>query len=218
MTDVIDGQNARLYLDHVDHHGIDADITFVCNRLVFRPGESVLDVGYGTGRLLLKLANQPTLRLSGVEKSQALYENSRRQLHARGISCYRIDFNQASQLGQFDTLIMSFFLHHLGNLAGNLVLARQLLAPGGRLVIYDRVLLADDDAETFNTYWEEHYAADHEWEENRPQLFSCAQLQAVAGELGLSVSQLQVAPHDQKPGTGRFPKTLAVLESVPSND
>lgn len=217
--DIIEGKNAWLYINNVTKHGINADIEFIIDQLLQKPGDRILDVGYGTGRLLLRLAELgQDLRLSGVEKSQTLYAWSRDELTAANIKVENRDFTAGANSERYEIIIMSFFLHHVGNLLSVLATACKQLATGGKIIIYDRTLIDSNDKEAFHHYWETFYADDHEWDEERPRIFSLAELKQTISTLGLMVTTYRPSPCDIKPGTNRFPKSFIVLKSMNADD
>lgn len=214
MTDAIEGQNARIYIANVAKHDINTDVEFIIEHLPYRQGDRILDVGYGTGRLLLRVAELgQNFSLSGIEKSQTLYTWSRNELAAANVKIANQDFTECVGYERYDIIIMSFFLHHVGHLASTLDRARQQLSSSGKIVIYDRILLETHDKKAFNHYWDTFYADDHEWDEDRPMIFSLAELIQAANALGFTVVTCRQAPHDQKPGTSRFPKFFVVLDA-----
>ncbi len=109
-----------------------------------QPGEAVLDVGCGTGTLLLGVARQigTTGRVVGVDPSQEQLAHARAKAARRGLS---IEF-QIGVIEQlpfpdqtFDVVFSTLMMHHLPaplKRQGLLEIAR-VLKPGGRLVIAD---------------------------------------------------------------------------------
>ena len=107
-------------------------------RLEFEPGESLLDVGCGTGALLEALSTSvPNAKLSGVDPSPEMLEMARRRLgeavlleqsHAESLP-----FSDAS----FDVVVSTNAFHYFRNPLGALEEMARVLRPNGRLVLTD---------------------------------------------------------------------------------
>ena len=99
-----------------------------------KSGETVLDVGAGTGKLADALP--PGVRVVGVDLSAAMLEQARR----RGS---RVDGVQGSALafpfreGTFDALVSAFVLRNLESLPPAFAEMARILRPGGRLALVD---------------------------------------------------------------------------------
>jgi ubiquinone/menaquinone biosynthesis C-methylase UbiE len=109
-----------------------------------RPGESMLDVGCGTGSLLLAAAGRvgPGGVLSGVEAAPEMLEHARAKARERDTtldlhvgSADRLPFPDAS----FDVVFCTLVFHHLPRDVQERTLAEicRVLAPRGRVVIVD---------------------------------------------------------------------------------
>ncbi len=104
---------AQAYLDQVDN-------TFVAHvvRLQVDRGRA-LDIGTGPGQIPLKLARRlPMMEFIGIDRSQAMLEEARRQAEAQGLgqrvrfepgNANRLDFADDS----FDLVLCNSVLHHL---------------------------------------------------------------------------------------------------------
>jgi ubiquinone/menaquinone biosynthesis C-methylase UbiE len=109
-----------------------------------QPGDAVLDVGCGTGTLLIEAAKRvgPSGSTHGIDGSIEMLAHARRKAAAQGItaifveaSAERLPFPDVS----FDVVLCTMMLHHLPvpmQIAA-VVEMRRVLRPGGRIVIVD---------------------------------------------------------------------------------
>jgi ubiquinone/menaquinone biosynthesis C-methylase UbiE len=107
------------------------------------PGQRVLDVGCGTGNLLLALgARRPDLDLTGIDPDPLALSRATRKAGRAG-TAVRWDRGYADALpypdGSVDRVFSSLMLHHLDPPAKDAMLAevRRVLRPGGVLVLAD---------------------------------------------------------------------------------
>lgn len=113
--------------------------------LDFVKGESVLEVGFGTGELLGEMARRQ-MAVTGLEASAAMQRITARKLSARGGSVPRVQgFAQRLPFadGSFDTIIATFPAGFVTDPAAHNEFAR-VLCPGGRLVLVDVALTTDN--------------------------------------------------------------------------
>jgi S-adenosylmethionine-diacylgycerolhomoserine-N-methlytransferase len=110
-------------------------------------GDTVLEIGCGTGRNLIKVAKlYPKTRCFGVDISKEMLTTAetsirRRKLDER-ISLYRGDatnFDGASLIGQptFERIFISYSLSMIPSWRATMERAVRALAPGGKLLIVD---------------------------------------------------------------------------------
>lgn len=114
-------------------------------KLSARPGETVLEIGFGTGHCLVSLAKAvgPTGQVIGLDISDGMLAIARARLQAEGLSgpvdlhlgdAAKLDFINAASL---DGVFMSFTLELFDNPEIPRVLqeCHRILKPGGRLAV-----------------------------------------------------------------------------------
>jgi ubiquinone/menaquinone biosynthesis C-methylase UbiE len=109
-----------------------------------KPGNAVLDVGCGTGTLLIQAAKRvgPSGSAHGVDRSTEMLAYARRKAVAEGVtatfaeeSCDRLSFSDAT----FDAVLCTLMLRHLPAPMQMATIAemQRVLRPGGRIIIVD---------------------------------------------------------------------------------
>ena len=109
-----------------------------------RPGESVLDVGCGTGTLAITAKRQvgPTGAVWGLDASPEMIARAEKKARRAGIDVvFKNAFAQSLPFpdAQFDVVLITIMLHHLPKrarqeLAGEI---QRVLKPGGRVLAVD---------------------------------------------------------------------------------
>jgi len=108
-----------------------------------RPLERVVDLGCGTGTLLVAAGGQePGPELIGVDRDLAVLRRARRKVQAAavGVELCLVDARSLPMAdGSVDVVVSSLFFHHLLSDAKSLVLAEisRVLGIGGRLAVAD---------------------------------------------------------------------------------
>jgi SAM-dependent methyltransferase len=107
------------------------------------PGQTVLEIGCGTGNLLLTAAAvAPGATLVGLDPDPAALERARAKVARTRVSV-RLEQGFADELphpdGSVDRVLSAFMFHHLprGEKAAMLREVHRVLAPGGRLLLLD---------------------------------------------------------------------------------
>jgi demethylmenaquinone methyltransferase/2-methoxy-6-polyprenyl-1,4-benzoquinol methylase len=109
-----------------------------------KSGEHVLDVGCGTGTLLLSAAERvgPSGAVCGIDAATEMIAYARHKAASRGVALEVVE-GSAEKLpypdSSFDVIFCTFVLHHLpedmrGGAIGEM---RRVLRPGGRMVVAD---------------------------------------------------------------------------------
>jgi ubiquinone/menaquinone biosynthesis C-methylase UbiE len=109
-----------------------------------RPGEQILEIGFGTGHSLIALAQAvgPSGRVFGIDLSDKMVQAARQRARERGLES-RIELvcgdalHLPYEVESLDGVFMSFTLELFDTPEIPLVLAgcRRVLKPGGRLVV-----------------------------------------------------------------------------------
>lgn len=115
-------------------------------RLDLRPGDSVMEIGCGTGRNLPLLCKAVGAKgqVIGVDLSAGMLARSQRWVstnHQSNVRLLREDAGELSMAGDLDAVLFSLSYSVLPERARVLDRAWQALRPGGRLVIMDCGLL-----------------------------------------------------------------------------
>jgi SAM-dependent methyltransferase len=107
------------------------------------PGATVVEIGCGTGNLLLLAARAvPSATLIGLDPDPSALAVARRKARRAGVTL-RLDHGYADRLpypdGSVDRVLSAFMLHHLPGDQQQAALreVHRVLAPGGRLHLLD---------------------------------------------------------------------------------
>jgi demethylmenaquinone methyltransferase/2-methoxy-6-polyprenyl-1,4-benzoquinol methylase len=122
-----------------------------------QPGESVLEVGFGTGHSLLAIAEAVGAegKVAGVDISSGMKDVATKRLHEAGVSDrVNLIVSEVPPLpwedDQFDAISMSFTLELFAAETIPAVLAecRRVLRPGGRLGVVSMATVSEGDRES----------------------------------------------------------------------
>ena len=99
-------------------------------------GQQVLDLGCGTGRHTIWLAEQGA-QVTGLDFSEGMLAQARRKPGAAGVRFVRHDLHQPlpRENEEFDLVVSSLVLEHLADLKQFFGEARRVLRPGGHAVV-----------------------------------------------------------------------------------
>ncbi len=136
---IFDADYLHFYADFLDDARSDADTEIVTRVLGLRPGDEVLDLACGHGRIANRLAGRG-IRVTGLDESDAFLHAARADAAARGVVVdYRHgDMRDLTWPAQFDAVVCWFSsFGYFDDAANRAVLAGacRALRPGGRLLV-----------------------------------------------------------------------------------
>ena len=99
-------------------------------------GWRALDLGCGTGRDAVLLAGR-FAHVDAVDLSRPMIEIARAKRSRPNVAYRQADLLAVTGSGQYDLVLSVMTLHHVPDLRAALAQIKQLLAPGGRLVLVD---------------------------------------------------------------------------------
>jgi SAM-dependent methyltransferase len=99
-------------------------------------GQRALDLGCGTGRHAVLLAERFT-RVDAIDLSLPMIEIARAKRTRPNITYQQADLLKATGSGEYGLVLSVMTLHHVPDLRAALAQIKELLAPGGRIVLVD---------------------------------------------------------------------------------
>jgi ubiquinone/menaquinone biosynthesis C-methylase UbiE len=155
----------RIYLPAAGHHwslplydplvkllGGNAARALLLEQAAVRPGHRVLDIGCGTGSLLMLIKSKhPNVEAVGLDPDPRALERARRKARRAAFSI-QLDQGFSDELpypeGAFDRVFSSFMLHHLEPAEKETTLreVRRVLRPGARFHLLDFATPDSDSA------------------------------------------------------------------------
>lgn len=157
---------------------------FISDVLALQGGETIIDMGCGTGTILdLLPAN---VRYTGLDINAAYIESGRKRYpRARFIAGSLDDWSKDQTLGDADLFLCNGVLHHLddGEVNQTFSLAKRTLKPNGRLVFFEpcylrwqsaasRFFMSKDRGQGIRT--------ERRWKELASAAFPCVQTDIVS--------------------------------------
>jgi ubiquinone/menaquinone biosynthesis C-methylase UbiE len=106
------------------------------------PGDTVCDIGFGTGSELIQIARivGPGGRAIGVDPSLTMVEETRQRAHDEDVTVELIardGRDTGLPAGRCDAVRMERVIQHIGDVEAFLAEAKRITRPGGRIVIAD---------------------------------------------------------------------------------
>jgi len=128
--------------DRIKRHYIDETLSPEAISGLVRPEAVAVDVGTGTGDVLVALA-RTVAKVVGVDSSQKMLDACRQRLDAEGLGNVDLRLGSAEALplgdGECDAVFCSMLLHHLADPAIGIRELARVVKPGGKVVITDLV-------------------------------------------------------------------------------
>lgn len=128
--------------------GAPEQIQPVLDAAALEPADRVLDVGCGTGFMLLAAAGHAA-QVVGVDVAPAMLAEARRRVDQAGLTNVTLREGNAEALPfadeRFDVVLTRLTLHHMANPARVLSEMHRVLRTGGRVVVCD-IIASDDPA------------------------------------------------------------------------
>ena len=101
-------------------------------------GETILDIGCGNARDMIRIL-EAGARIVGIDLSEGMIDQARRELQAAGHRDVRLDVGDATQMpfpdASFDKVLCSEVIEHIPDADAAVREIRRVLKPGGMLVI-----------------------------------------------------------------------------------
>ena len=136
---VFDDDYLHFYAPYLTQAQDDADAALITELLRLRPGEKVLDLACGHGRIAVRLAERGC-RVTGLDRSPLFLSRARALAAERGVEVLWLesDLRQLALLEEFDAVVHWFTSFGYFDDATNRDVLRRIaraLVPGGRLLL-----------------------------------------------------------------------------------
>jgi ubiquinone/menaquinone biosynthesis C-methylase UbiE len=130
---------------HADFRDIRAESNRVLDALAIKQGDTIIDLGSGTGTFAIEAARRGA-NVHAVDISQAMLARAKAKTDQEGVS--GIEFHHAGFLtyehpeDSVDAIVTTFAFHHLPDFWKGIALKRiyRMLKPGGRFYMQDVVI------------------------------------------------------------------------------
>lgn len=111
----------------------------ILERVPLRRGQTILDIGAGTGFLTIELAQRSAAQVIAIDPWADAMEVLRRKVDYLQLANVELVVGDASQLdladGSVDVIVSNLGINNFDNAAAVLTECRRVLRPGGRLLI-----------------------------------------------------------------------------------
>ena len=128
--------------DRIRRNYIDEALSFLAVSSLVGPGAVAVDVGTGTGEVLLSLA-QSAAKAIGVDRSQKMLDVCMQRIERSGVKNVELVLGEAESLPLGDCIcdaaFTSMLLHHLADPAAGVGEMARIVRPAGKVVISDLV-------------------------------------------------------------------------------
>lgn len=126
-----------LYQFTVPHFVIEDEIINLCR---FKDGHSLLDVGCGTGKLLLKTAEiYPSSTFAGLDISEGMFESAQKKTQRNSLSNIQFQKGDVQNIpfpnDSFDRVVAMHMLYHASDIDKALSEISRVLKPEGMVVV-----------------------------------------------------------------------------------
>ncbi|GAB5416859.1 MAG: hypothetical protein Crog4KO_17260 [Crocinitomicaceae bacterium] len=211
---------ARNHADFLHAHGSKSTALLI-EKIDCQPGESILEIGFGTGATLVELAHRfGETNFCGLEQSEFMFETAQKRIKAckfvNQISLYLIEGRSAPFVeNQFDTIYLESILaiQNESNLRQLLKNIQIWLKPGGKFICNETVWLPhvplsrikDINDKCLQQFGIIQASGDFPYQMHWVELFESYELKVI--EAHAIVNENALTPIKQKKESRRFTQT-----------